>query len=230
MSDYSIYAFNEEIKRGYITLRGGCRVGICGSVVSNGVGIVTLKNISSLNIRVSREIKGCADKVLGAVYDNEQFFSTLIISPPACGKTTLLRDMIRQLSNRGYCIGVVDERSEIAGMYMGQAQNDLGLHTDVMDACTKSVGMYMLLRSMGPDIIAVDEIGSDSELKCITDIVNSGVGLLCTVHSRNAEELIKKPFFKQLVSEKVFRRYIILGNKPVVGTVVSVMNEELMKI
>jgi stage III sporulation protein AA len=232
MSDYSVYAFNDEIKRGYITLPGGYRVGICGSVVScsDGVGINTLKNISSINIRVRREIKGCADMVLHKVCRDGKFLSTLIISPPACGKTTLLRDMIRQLSNSGYCVGVVDERSEIAGTYRGQAQNDVGLHTDIIDACRKSVGMYMLLRSMAPDIIAVDEIGSEDELKSIIDIVNSGVSLLCTVHSNDITELMKKPFFNRLTEERAFCRYIILGNVPSVGSVQAVLDEELIEI
>ncbi len=230
MSDYSVYAFNEEIKKGYITLSGGYRVGICGSVVYDNNRIITIKDISSLNIRISREVKGCADKAVNGIYDKGRFLSTLIISPPACGKTTLLRDMIRQLSDKGFCIGLVDERSEIAGAYMGQAQNDVGSHTDVLDGCKKDIGMYMLLRSMGPEIIAVDEIGSDSEIACIKQVVNSGVGLLCTVHAYDKAELMQKPGFKEIVSQRLFKRYIVLSSYPHVGTIDSILDEEMKEI
>lgn len=230
MSNYSVYAFNEELKKGYLTLPGGYRVGICGTVVYTDTGIVTIKNISSVNIRISHEVKGCADKVINILYGDGRFLSTLIISPPACGKTTLLRDIIRQLSNSGLSVGVVDERSEIGGTYMGQAQNDLGSHTDILDGCKKDEGMYMLLRSMAPIVIAVDEIGSQSELDCIRHIVNSGVGLLCTVHAANSSELMQRPGFKQLTEDRLFKRYILLSSKPSVGTVQSVMDEELGEI
>ncbi len=229
MSDYSVYAFNDEIKRGYLTLPGGYRVGICGSIVYSRDEIITIKNISSLNIRISRQVKGCADKLVKGLY-NKGFLNTLIISPPACGKTTLLRDIIRQLSNKGICIGLVDERSEIAGTYMGVAQNDLGSHTDILDGCKKDKGMLMLLRSMGPQIIAADEIGLEEELRCIRQIANSGVGLLCTVHATDTDELVKRIEFNKLKEDKLFKRYVVLSSNPGVGTVDAVYDEELKRL
>ncbi len=228
MSEYSVYAFNEEIKRGYLTLPGGYRVGICGSVVYNDSGgISTIKNISSLNIRISREVKGCADKIMPLLYKNGRFLNTLIISPPACGKTTLLRDIIRQVSSGGLCVGVADERSEIAGTYMGQAANDLGSRTDILDGIYKEDGMYMLLRSMGVQVIAADEIGSAGELECIRHIVNSGVSLLCSVHAESLDELKRRNGFDLLVADKLFKRYIILSTMPSAGSISGIYDEEM---
>jgi stage III sporulation protein AA len=223
MSRYSVYAFNEELKCGYLTLEGGYRVGVCGTVVCDGNKVTTIKNISSLNIRVSREVKGCADKVIDKIYVNKSFQSTLIISPPACGKTTLLRDIIRLLSLKGLCVGVVDERSEIAGSFLGQAQIDLGINTDILDGCKKDVGMYMLLRSMSPEVIAVDEIGLPSELECIREIVNAGVGLLCSVHSTDMEELKKRTGFAAIIDNGLFKRYVVLSKRNGVGTVENII-------
>ena len=230
MSNYSVYAFSEEIRKGYLTLPGGYRVGICGTAVCDSGGITTIKGISSLNIRISREIKGCADRIIGGILKDDIFLSTLIISPPACGKTTLLRDIIRQISNGGLSVGVVDERSEIAGTYMGIIQTDLGSRTDVLDACPKTEGMYMLLRSMGPRVIAADEIGMPEELKCIREIVNSGVGLLCTIHAASVHELIKRKGINELIKDRLFKRYILLGCSKGAGTVEGFFDEELNEI
>ena len=230
MSNYSVYAFNEEIRKGYLTLPGGYRVGICGTAVCNRETVNTIRGISSLNIRISREVKGCANKLIGRLLTNDRFFSTLIISPPACGKTTLLRDIIRQVSNAGLTVGLVDERSEIAGTYMGIAQTDLGKRTDVLDACPKVEGMYMLLRSMGPRVIAVDEIGSYAELECIREIVNSGVALLCTVHAATVHELMERRGIRELIRDRLFKRYIVLSTAKGAGTIEGFLDEELNEL
>lgn len=229
MSNYSVYAFNEEMKRGFLTLPGGCRVGICGEGVRSNEEMMALKNISSLNIRLAREVKGCGDKVIDYIY-NKKFYSTLVVSPPACGKTTLLRDIIRQLSNRGLSVGVADERGEIAGTYMGQAGTDVGTRTDVMDGCIKSDAMYMLLRSMSPDVIAADEIGSNKELHLMREIANSGIGLLCSVHGSCLEELTKRPVFKTAIKDRLFDRYVVLSRRNGAGTIEGVYDEGLNKI
>ena len=162
--DNSIYSVQNEINSGFITIKGGHRVGITGTCVFENNTIKNIKYISSLNIRVAREVIGCGDKILKHTIEKRKFNNTLILSPPGCGKTTIIRDMIRQLSNGneicdGYNVGLVDERSEIAAMYKGMPQNDIGKRTDVMNNCYKDVGMKMIIRSMGPQIIATDEIG-----------------------------------------------------------------------
>lgn len=162
-SNNSIYSVQNEINSGFLTIQGGHRVGITGTCVFENHSVKNIKYISSLNIRIAREVKECGSEILKYVIQNHKFDNTLILSPPGCGKTTIIRDMIRQLSNGNeicdaYQVGLVDERSEIAAMYKGVPQNDVGSRTDVMNQCPKDVGMKMLIRSMGPQIIATDEI------------------------------------------------------------------------
>ena len=163
---YSPYAFEEELRRGFVTVAGGHRVGVAGqAILETDGGIRTLKNISFLNIRVAHQVKGAADRVMPEMYRNGMLRSALIISPPGCGKTTLLRDLIRQISDgnaygRGMTVGVVDERSESAGSFLGRPQNDVGMRTDVLDSCPKDKGMLLLLRSMSPRVVAIGTAGA----------------------------------------------------------------------
>ena len=172
ISHYSLYAYEHEMRQGFITIEGGHRVGVMGKAILEGNKVKNLQYISSVNIRMSHEILGCADKVLPYITKNRQVCHTLVISPPCCGKTTLIRDLIRQISDgnryvKGCTVGVVDERSEIGGCYLGVAQNQLGMRTDVLDCCPKAEGMIMLIRSMAPQVIAVDEIGSPEDVHAI---------------------------------------------------------------
>lgn len=222
VSRYSIYAFDEEMRQGYITLPGGHRVGLAGKIVMEDGRIRCVKYISFLNVRLSHERKGCGDKVFPYLIEDGNFCHTLIISPPKCGKTTLLRDIIRQASNgstllAGQNVGVVDERSEIGGSYQGVPQNDLGIRTDVLDCCPKSEGMMMLIRSMAPDIVAVDEIGDYRDSQAIEAVFHCGCKLLATVHGSSVEDIRRKPLLQKLVQYHFFQRYVVLDREQEVG-------------
>lgn len=226
VSNYSLYAYEDEIRQGFITIKGGHRVGIAGKIILDNEKIKTIQYISFMNIRLSHQIKGCADPVMPYLLDGSNVYHTLIISPPCCGKTTLLRDIIRQVSgmDKGLSVGVVDERSEIAACYLGIPQNELGIRTDVLDCCPKAHGMLMLLRSMSPRIIAVDEIGSREDLEAIEYVINCGCKLLATVHGNSIEDLRMKPVLGRLIKERIFERYIVLNNHGRVGNIEAVYN------
>lgn len=189
----SIYAFSEQIKNGFITCEGGYRVGLVGDAITQNQAITNIKNISGLNIRIPHEIIGFADCIIDNLIDNQgKIKNTLIISPPAYGKTTLLRDIARNLSNLGNRVSIVDERSEIAGVVNGISQYDVGIHTDVLNLCPKSIGMNLLLRSMSPNVIITDEIGSNNDICEIQKIINSGVAVITSIHASSLEKVSKK--------------------------------------
>jgi len=227
ISNYSIYAFEEELRNGYITLQGGYRIGLSGRAVLNKEGITTFKHISSFNIRISREILNAASKTIPYVTKGNDVLHTLILSPPQMGKTTLLRDLTRQLSNgftgfRGIKIGLVDERSEIAGCFQGIPQNDVGIRTDILDGCPKAIGMILLIRSMSPNVIVTDEIGKPEDIIAIEDALNAGITIITTAHSHGLEDARKRPILKSLLDKKVFKRILVLGNSLGTGTLEKV--------
>lgn len=232
LTNHSIYAFSEEIKQGFITIKGGHRVGIGGKVIYNKEKIENIVNISSLNIRIAREKKGISDSLIYNLIDNKsKFLNTMIISPPQCGKTTLLRDITRNLSNgygtiKGMKIGLVDERTEISGIYQGVAQKDIGIRTDVLDGCKKSQGIMMLIRAMSPEIIVVDEIGGVDDIKAIDEALRTGVKFIVTIHGDNLEDIKNRTNLKRIINEKIFKRYIVLDNSKGVGTIRDVLDED----
>lgn len=235
VSRYSLYAFDEELKQGYITIPGGHRVGIAGKIVMEDNRIRSVKYISFLNVRLSHEKKGCADRIFPFLVKDGSFCHTLIISPPKCGKTTLLRDVIRKASNGssllpGQNVGVVDERSEIGGSYRGIPQNDLGIRTDVLDCCPKSEGMLMLIRSMAPDIVAVDEIGDYRDCQAIEAVFHCGCKLLATVHGSSVDDIRQKPLLQRLVQQHCFERYIVLDHEKEAGHVRDIFDERGSRI
>lgn len=206
----SVYAFQNEIANGFITIFGGHRVGICGKPLYKEGKIYSMKEISGINIRVARQIVGCSNKLVPEILIDNKFTDTLIISPPGIGKTTILRDLIRKISNLGNNVGVVDERSEIAATYKGVAQNDIGIRTDVMDEVLKSDGITMLVRTMKPDFIATDEIGTDKDIEAILYAVNAGVKIIATAHGSCMEDLKRRVKLYDLMKQGIFKKIVFL--------------------
>ncbi len=232
MSSYSVYAFEEEMKSGFITLKGGHRVGIAGKIVYGESGIEIIRNISSLNIRIAKEKIGVSNKIIGHIikYPNS-IYHTLIVSPPKCGKTTLLRDIIRNISNgisemnfKGLKVGVVDERSELAGMYNCCPQNNIGIRTDVLDGCYKKDGIQILIRAMSPDVIATDELGTSTDIEAINEALKVGVKIIATIHGDNWEDLMLRNNLRKIIEEKIFEKIIFLDNSKGVGTIKDIID------
>ncbi|RDY24854.1 stage III sporulation protein AA [Romboutsia maritimum] len=231
---YSIHSFMDDIKKGFITLRGGHRVGLVGKAIVEDGQVKNIKHISSLNIRVSREIIGASDKIINHIIKNDnQINNTLIISPPQCGKTTLIRDIVRNLSNgnerlgfRGMKVALIDERNEIAGSYLGIPQMNIGIRTDIIETCPKDVGIMMLLRSMSPNVIVTDEIGNESEIKALYTALNGGVGLITTVHGDSIEDIKSRKELSNLLDKELFQKVILLSAKEGPGTIDKVYDLE----
>lgn len=216
---YSLYAYEDELRQGFITVKGGHRVGVAGQAVpESGGGLRTIKNIAFMNVRVSHEVKGAANAVIPRMYGAGGLKNALILSPPGCGKTTLLRDLIRQISDgnpygAGLTVGVVDERCELAGAFCGVPQNDLGMRTDVLSACPKAAGMLLLLRSMSPRVIAIDELGSREELEQLKSAAACGCRILATAHGESAEDLERRFGIERRELERLFDLTVLLGKK-----------------
>lgn len=217
----SIYSYQSQICNGFITLHGGHRVGITGNAVIKEGQVINLNYISSLNFRIARQVLNSSNKALPYIlkpYCND-IYNTLIVSPPGCGKTTLLRDLVRKISNgipemnfKGMTVGVVDERGEIAAMYKGIAQNDIGIRTDVIENISKPLGIKMLIRSMSPKIIVADEIGSIQDIEAIEYAVSSGVKGIFTAHGANIEEVKQNPILNKLIQKQMIDKVLFLDN------------------
>jgi len=212
-TEFSRYAAAETLREGYLSVRGGFRVGLCGTAVMKDGVNTNLKQFSSAVVRIAREQKGIAERLVPELFREGQFQNTLLLSPPGGGKTTLLRDIVRCLSERGERIGLVDERGEVAVMYRGEPQMDVGPRTDVLDACPKALGIPILLRAMNPRIIAVDEITAREDLKAMMQAVGCGVGLLATIHAADVSELMERPLYRTLLEERVFRLVVCISRE-----------------
>src|SRR3954453_23950389 len=236
ISHYSIYALEEELKRGYITIEGGHRVGLAGKVILEEGRVKAIRDVSSFNIRIAKEKIGIANGIIKDLY-KQNWLHTMIIGPPQTGKTTLLRDIARIISSgdvngsfEASKVGIVDERSEIAGCVAGIPQMTFGPRIDVLDACPKAEGMMMMIRSMSPDVLVVDEIGRKEDSEAIMEAVNAGIKLIMTTHGQSLDEIKKRPTLKAILNEQIFQRFIILSRNHGPGTITCVTDHEGRKL
>ena len=212
----SLYAYKEDIKNGFITLKGGHRVGIAGKMLPDG----SVYDVSSINIRIARQVKGCSKNILKHIIKNPfEVYSTLIISPPACGKTTVIRDIARVLGTgsnfpefKGVSVGIIDERSEIAACYNGVPSNDVGKMTDVYDACPKEKGIMMMIRCMAPEVIITDEIGGNGDASAVESAMNAGVKIIATAHGKQLSDMKVRKEIATMMNIGAFEKYITLSS------------------
>lgn len=215
----SLYSVKDEIKNGYVTIDGGHRVGIAGTAVTDTGNVEFIKNISAMNIRIATEVIGCSDTIIDDILDSG-IQNTLVISPPGCGKTTLLRDIVRNISYRGFSVAVADERSEICAMHEGESFFDIGGHTTVLENCPKPYAMTVLLRAMSPDVIVTDELGEDGDINAVSKIMNSGVSVIASAHGRDIKQLMRKKNFRKLLP--MFDLVVVMSKRNGVGTIEKV--------
>lgn len=216
-SDFSLHAVQDQIARGFLSIQGGHRLGLCGTAVMEQGTLQTLRNISSISLRIAKEYPGISRKILPQLFSPQGMDHCLILSPPGKGKTTLLRDIIRSLSNGQAVppqrVALLDERSEIAGIQHGIPRFDLGVRTDVLNACPKSLGMMFLVRSMNPQILAVDEITAKEDVDALEQVAGCGVCLLVTAHGRGKEDLFLRPNYKRLMNLGIFKKLVSISTK-----------------
>lgn len=206
----SIHTVGDSLQKGYISAPGGTRIGIGGQVSVQNGEIVGFSHFSSLSLRIAKEILGVAEQVLPKLKEKGRLYSTLIISPPGGGKTTILRDLIRLLSHGGRRVCVADERGELAALHRGRAQMDVGSRTDILTGCPKDKAILQLLRVLGPEVIAVDEITAPEDKKALEQAANCGVTLLASAHAYDYTDLMEKPMYRQMLEEGLFRRIVIV--------------------
>lgn len=213
----SVHTVLEQVRHGFITLRGGHRIGLCGTVNRHEGETCSLRYLSSLSIRVARAAEGQANGLIPQIVENGRFHNTLILGVPGSGKTTLLRELIRVLSDghgtKPFRVGVADERGEIAALWQGEPQFRVGRRTDILDGCPKAEGLLMLLRGMNPQILAADEITHPDDVAAMLEAAGCGAGLLAAAHGENLSDLKRRPVYRAMLQEGIFRRIIVLSCK-----------------
>ena len=227
-SECSIYSVNEQIKRGYIVMRGGIRLGIGGDLIEENGNIKTMTNYTSINIRLPHEIRNCSLPAFDYILSNNKVLNTIIISPPGAGKTTFLRDFVLQLSQRNYAYNVLilDERGEID---LGK-NGSIGNFADKISFARKSVGFENGIRALSPNLIVTDELGQKEDVNAVMFAVNSGVSILASVHSDSMESFMKKPYFDEIIANKVFKRYVLLSMRNGPGTLEGIYDENFARV
>ena len=228
ISENSLYAFNDNIINGFITLQNGIRVGMCGTVVMNENQVVTIKDFQSVNIRIPHTIRNCSLMAYDFLVD-EDVKNTLVISAPGCGKTTFLRDFIYQLhqKNQPKNILIADERNEICCSSNGEMSQYLGGFCDIYTNCSKGFAFKNGIRSMSPDVIVTDEIDLERDMECLIDAVNSGVNVIATIHAKDIKQLKQKKGFDEILDNKFFSRFVILTKEEGPGTLSEIYDEKL---
>ncbi|MBP3597172.1 MAG: stage III sporulation protein AA [Clostridia bacterium] len=216
--EYSVYSYQNQISQGFITVMGGHRIGLTGSCVFEDGKITNIKYVNSLNFRIARQVYGASKNVLPEIINGNTIFNTIIVSPPGYGKTTILKDVIRNLSSgingfNAIDVGVVDERGEIAALFKGKCQNDLGIRVDVLENVTKSIGIKMLVRTMAPKVVVADEIGCKDDIDAINYTFCSGVKGIFTAHGDSYSDFIKNPIMKELLELRIIEKLIFLDKE-----------------
>lgn len=216
-SGASVHTVMEQIRNGFVPVKGGHRLGLCGTAVVQNGALVNLRELSSLSLRVARAFPGVAASVVPKLWGESGLESTLVLSPPGGGKTTFLRDLIRCVSAGEGCppkrVGVADERFELAGMVDGKPTLEVGPRTDVLSGCPKALGLSLLLRGMNPQVVAVDEITAPEDAAAMIQAVGCGVTLLATAHAASLADLSRRPLYRELLDARVFGRAVVISGQ-----------------